>query len=718
MNKKFLLLSILFFCQNLLIYADDCSVFSCSQLSAGNNQICSFTSNSRTCESYYTNTGCGNIDNEADCIKAKVFPLNKKCRWDNTANGNEGACIIDDILCSEYSSTPPSNGLTCESLKATGDNYCITLTDGKCAEESGCPTTTEGCTSHKPLDSEHKWDHTRKCKVVGTSCKSEPKLCEDFNELEDDEDICEKLSSDNTKKKCFLKNSPLTCIEQFIKCEDYTGNTESECTDISPYISDPDNYKCIFDTTCKTKIKGCSDFDNDSTNCMKYTPENTSKRCVYTTINGQPKCIEVFKTCSGYSNSQEAKNETFCNAIVEDLYHKCIFKSSSSSCESKQNKCSDYSTDEVTCNQIQVNDTYKCEFNDNQCIEVRQYKDCNLYTGKDRSECEAITPPESNKKCILKNDKQCVSVTKECEEYTGQGIIEFECINNYKPLDEHKICIFKGNVCISAFKYCSDYLGEDEEKCLEIEPINNDENYSIKCKMNNDNKCVRVDIPCQDGNGNDPKVCSSIIPKDSKKKCILRDTTCKEEYKTCQDYNDDTNVEIIDKNTCESITSNNGKKCTHTPPTNQGGRGTCTDSTNKYECVADFNIINACASIKLSDISKQCVYNDLNGECTIKSKNCLELTFNGNENGIEDICKTAEASENKKCILSPEKTHCLEVDSSLVIDENGNNNGGNGDNGSNGGDNNDNNNQQENNSNFGKEIYLNKLFIFILHLLF
>ena len=36
---------------------------------------------------------------------------------------------------------------------------------------------------------------------------------------------------------------------------------------------------------------------------------------------------------------------------------------------------------------------------------------------------------------------------------------------------------------------------------------------------------------------------------------------------------------------------------------------------------------NTCSSIRLSDISKKCVYN--NGECTKESKKCLELKFNG-----------------------------------------------------------------------------------------
>ena len=710
MNKKFFF-TILFFCQNLLIYADDCSVFSCSQLSTETNQKCSFTGG--TCKSYYTS--CQGL-NEGGCTATvQVFPLNKKCNWDN------GVCQTVNRLCSEYSGTAPSDGLTCESLEASAGKYCITLTDGKCAEESGCPTDKTDCVNHKPLDSEHKWDHTRLCKEVGESCSSEPKLCGDF---ENNGDVCEKLStSDNTKKKCFPTNVAPNCVEQFTKCEYYSGTTESECTAISSYIPEPDNYKCVFDTTCKTKKKECSDFDNEPTNCGKYTPENTSKRCVHTTINSEPKCIEVFKTCSDYSNSQEAKNSTFCEAIVEDLYHKCNYVSSSSTCVSKQNKCEDYSS-EATCNTIQVNDTYKCKFDNGECIEVRQYKDCNLYTGKDRSICETITPPESNKRCILKNDEQCVSVPKECENYIGTGLNEYECINNYKPLDESYKCIFKNNACIKTFKYkyCSDYLGEESTICSNIEPTINDESYSIKCEMNDVHKCVRVEKGCSSGNSKSAEECSSIVPKNSKKKCILKGSTCDEEYKTCKDYNDDINEETISQSICEGITSNDGKKCKYTAPTSPQTRGTCTeDSTNKYKCDASFDITtfkNACISIKLNDISKQCVYDK--GECTMESKTCLELTFNGNENGIEDICKSAEASETKKCILSPEKTHCIEVDNSLVIDENSNNNGGNGDNGDNGsnGGNENNNNQQENNSNFGKVIYLNILFVIILFLLF
>lgn len=717
MNIKFLLFVILFFCQNILIYTeDDCSVFSCSKLDADEtNQKCIFSS---TCTSYYSS--CEGLETgKCDDTHSKPNELTKKCLWN--IESTPAKCEEKERVCSDYTSTPPPSGLACESLPA-GENHCITLHNGLCKEESGCPTTdvkTE-CEKHKPLHlTTFYWENLKICTLIEGQCGSRLKLCDEIEEG----DKCEDLSSGHNKKKCVTTTEG--CEPKFINCEDYAGEdidetkNEEECEEISDYIQDKDTHKCIWKNNACSKVKKeCSEFTEAT--CEKHTPENELKRCVYKEIGGIQKCYELYKKCSDYTD-EETNPENFCKAIEEDSYHYCDYDSSKNpKCQKKQNTCEGQSIS--ICGTIELNDTFKCEYDDDEgkCIEVRHYKDCNLYTGNDATVCKNIIPQESNKKCILKNDSQCVSVTKECEEYVG--INEYECVNNYKPLDEQKICIFKDNDCISSFKYCSDYLGSDPNICSKIVPYNNGENYSIKCQMN-DGICERVDIPCSDG-GEDPKVCSSIIPKDSNKKCILKESICTEDYKTCKAYNDDTNVKTIEESKCTDIISNDGKTCVYTAGastgTEQEKRGTCKSNSNR-KCDNEFDIEtfeNACVSIKLSDISKQCVYNKLNGECTIESKTCSELSFNGNENGIEEICKSAKASENKKCIISSDKTHCIEVDSSLVIDDSGDNGGNSNNDNNQENSNNNNDNNQENKPNSGKEIYLNTLLIIILCLLF
>ena len=217
MNRK-ILYAILLLCLNLIICADNCSVFSCSQLKADADKECSFTGT--TCDLYYTS--CEKISS-TDCtsttIKVNKQP-NRKCAL-NTQN----ECKTEYILCSEYSSSLPNSPLTCEDLKAGEGKYCITV-GSKCKEESGCKTDSETCSDHKPFDSKNKLDHLSKCKTNSNGqCVSELKKC---NEIQtDDGDICEQLStSDNTKMKCFKVGSD--CQEKFIDCESYT--TETDCT--------------------------------------------------------------------------------------------------------------------------------------------------------------------------------------------------------------------------------------------------------------------------------------------------------------------------------------------------------------------------------------------------------------------------------------------------------------------------------------------------------
>ena len=719
MNRKFLIFGVVLFCQNIIIHADECSVYSCSQLTPDTDKQCTF---GNTCESYYTS--CEQVPVGSCEIETKVknIPLLKKC----VRNEAGTACELKERVCSEYTATSPI-GFECENLPtSTTGTYCITNKYGYCKEESGCPTTSSGCTDHYPLTDDKKWNHLNICKVKGDQCSSEPKLCNEMLDVEKTGiygELCENLStSDSLKKKCFGPDS--NCEEKFIRCE---YSDEAHCTETSNYIEDNNIYKCEYkNDECKKVRKLCSDF-LEKTTCEEYIPENTSKKCVFKRITSVDsnalKCHELDKTCAGYSNSEGTKDENICKAIEEDSYHHCVFNSNT--CSNTPNKCSDYNSNSAQCNEVHLNETYKCEYDneENKCIEVRQYENCNLYTGNDRIVCETkITPPETNKRCILKNDKECVSVPKECESYNLEPNPhnEYECINNYKPLDENKKCVFVGSTCQGApkYEYCSDFTGtETGFACSDIVPKNNGENYSIKCEIK-ESKCMRVEGPCSDGNNEGPEKCSLIIPKDSKKKCIYKYDTnqCLEEYKTCKDYNDDLSVEVINSGTCTSITSDDGKKCKYGSSTT---RGTCT-SDEIYKCDATFNtntFHSACVSIKLSDISKKCEY--LNGECTKIEKKCLELVFNGNEAGIEDICKSAEVSQNdKKCIISSDKTHCLEVDSSLIIEEDIKTSEASKEESKNGENNNNPQETPENEPDSGKDICLNTLVIMILCLLF
>ena len=728
MNKKFsLIFVVLIIFLKFIICDDECSVYSCSNLTPETTgKICTFNSK---CESRYTS--CEAIPQDK-CDSAEISDWKiKGCTWDS----DTVTCKPTLRECSEYSDVSGEVGFNCEGLKAsTNGKYCIKGKNNICVEVSGCISDTGNCEDRYPLDSNHKWDHTKICddEDGNSECTAIYKKCGDYK---GDGDICINLKTENdVEMKCFYDVSKSTsCFQQYTDCNYYKGeNKNEECEDISDYLEDQ-TYKCVYDSTassnkCKKIKKGCSDFE-DKSSCESFSLSDSSKKCVFKTIDSVSKCYELYTTCNGY-NSATVKNQSHCEAIEEDSYSECKWEDSECVKKPKYN-CNDniYKNAPALCDSVRLNATYRCLYNDfksteNKCVESIYYDDCDKYKGNDILICEKIIPPESNKRCILKDDKECVSLPKDCSDYDGDN--EYECINNYKPLDENYKCVFKNDVCVPSPKYkYEEYCSQgDSTTCENIIPKNNGENYSIKCKWYDESKmCVRVEKTCEEV-GTDVVKCSKIIPKDQNKWCIIKDGNCYTEYKTCQAYNSVISSNF-DKDLCEGIVTNDGTKCKGTPGENNGG--TCTIDTDKtYICDNSLDNLgpdflkNTCNSIRLSDISKKCVYNK--GECTKESKKCLELEFNGNENNIENICQAAEVTDStkKKCIISSDKTHCIEIDKSFIIEDNTNDNTGNND--SNGGNINNNNNQQgqteENNTDSGKNIYINSLLIIILFLLF
>ena len=750
MNRKLLLFTILFVCQSLIHSAyDDCSAFTCSKLKVETGEKCYLTGSK--CQVHKDD--CTKIDSEEECNSNILFnELKYKCFWDETS------CTRVDRKCADYS---PNLDVACKDLKTT-DNTKICVLDGEtetCSEKLksayGCSSTDSeaSCKAQIPIDENNKIEPLKKCVLTGTTCSSELKYCEDHTEIDDCVSL---LTSDNTKKRCFLEqiDDNYKCNEKYIKCEGYIydetkADNQEKCESITPFIIESNNLiedqhsKCVWESNkCTTVKKTCEDIilvtgetlnDDRVDICKTHAPSDALTQCY---IKGTL-CKTQYKTCKDYNDNVpvDKKKSEDCLDIVEDSSHKCVFTEETKKCENKLKECDKDGTSAATCDLINLNDTHKCAYVGSECIE--QYKNCNLYNGNDIVKCETIIPPEKNMRCILKDDSQCVSVPRECGEYTGKGINEYECINNYKPLDENYKCVFSNGACTKTLKieneYC--YLG-DKDTCELIKPKKNkDDNYSIKCSYDEDNgKCIRIEKPCSDGKS--AKECSLIIPKNSKKMCIYKkkdasNSECIEDYKTCEDFNNDeddketeaTNLEAK----CKGIISIDGKQCKYTPPTGTTTRGTCSGEAKSCSGFKSDEFENACINIPLNDITKKCVYES--GDCKLETKFCSELVFSGNESGIEEKCNKAKLlDENNVCISSSDKKSCIEVDKSIAPKDTasptttkpngdsqnnekpGTNTGTN--TGTNKGQ------DQETDNNFGKEIYLNKILIIILCLLF
>lgn len=113
------------------------------------------------------------------------------------------------------------------------------------------------------------------------------------------------------------------------------------------------------------------------------------------------------------------------------------------------------------CQSVQLADSSKiCVYVNNQCKE--QLADCNLYTGSDQSECEAIIPKFSYSKCVFKNN-QCQSEEKtSCSDYKS-GLPSSYCDNI--QISNGGQCHLVNNECKERYYDCTQYTGNDQKTC-------------------------------------------------------------------------------------------------------------------------------------------------------------------------------------------------------------------------------------------------------------
>lgn len=784
MSRKLLLFTILFIFQySIIVSDDDCSSSfeafkeaECLNLKNTSHQCyysnnkCYGTEIKTTCSSYIVTTG---TINEKICTSIQLADTKKKCIVKNNA------CVEDDIACEDF-----KDSTSCIGFLPGTNKRCI-FNKNKCETHyDKCEYITEEikdkCNSNIP-DPTKETDDKNKCYWEGSSCNAVERKCTEYADIKDILNFpksCKDLVA-TSSKKCILDESN-NCIEALAGCNSYTGDLESECNDyksidlnnkvipsnkcafdsssnpkcydlplitcdaynklvtvpdkrvgtdctkIIPYKDEQidEHSKCEFDTSqkCTNKEKKCSEIE-DEIICRDHILEDTEKQCIFK--NNQ--CLEQYKTCSLYNTKVTTKTKPECIAIQESAAKRCNFTDEGTCVSVDKEECNEYQSGEPEefCTKIkEANTTHRCAFINNQCIE--QFKTCNSYVSQNnevlnREICESIIHTSPNKRCILKNDTTCVEKKKECSDYTGD--LETECITNYEPLDETNYkCAFKDNKCIEipSYSYCSQYIGKDKNIC---ESINLSDSPTYKCSLVNE-RCQKVEKPCLDGKNIEG--CEGITPKDSKKECVFLNGICTEQYKTCEDYNDDANVKKITRDICESIiskeTDNDGntviKTCVYAEGAGEA-KGSCTSRKKYCEDFSSELYQTNCNSIPLTDKTQKCIYNA--GTCSVSKKNCLDVIFPVGEKDIETKCNSLPVEgQNKICTVRSDNKGCKEEDkpkdpsnspttttttpskggSTTKKDTNSNNDG------------------QGEGNNSGKEIYLNELLIIILCLLF
>ena len=457
-----------------------------------NSQACRFSSNINAC---FTTTDCTKV-NDNECDEALPDEFNKyKC-----VPGNGGKCKRELKRCNDYTQ---AKGDVCEDLFSgdeSGKQRCDISELGQCTpyydrcEDIPTAEVSSKCTSNIPSD------YTKKCVIDGTACKTENRECTDTF-FRNDANLCPKLTPSDNKKKCIFKSS---CIEDYVKCEDYTENSVSTCEAIETWNMDTNAPNILVycalnsENKCVTKPKLCSDYTSGFGGeiCLSYQAEDpTKKRCVYD--GSRDECNEEYLTCALYnSNAGTSKNKEDCEKIeLRDITKKCVFNENEQ-CVQENKVCSDYKSGQAAeyCTSI-VFDNKRCILEGGDCIE--NYDKCEDYKGNDKKICETIRLDHSM--CILRKDSKCVEKQQLCDEVNSEIMCKYA-----KASSDEKECIYYNGACQENYKKCE---------------------YATTYSQ-----------------------CEAIVQFDGKK-CIYDSSLgiCKQAYKTCNNAMNETECKMIAK---------------------------------------------------------------------------------------------------------------------------------------------------------------------------
>ena len=421
---------------NGLISEDERTEEDCTAIDPGNTVMnqhggskCSFDKTTKTCKEVYNDCEDQTLES---CLTYRLQDTNKYCIID------KGLCITQYDQCEIYNdeveeanrskedceSILPryisevnsykcvfTESKTCEKLKletcedyeGNNEDFCnkIKLAESKtyhCVfNNNKCTTQFQDCLTYNGQTDKNKEacesiilsDKSSKCLFDNAlkSCYSKKKQCEDFYDSSDEE-----CGNHQTSKiwnvVCAHENNK--CVEKtnyvYETCYYYSGKDKSICEAIIPKTNSIFGKgiiygeKCVIDNvykSCKSINKVCSEA-KDAKECYSITPSDSSnKHCVF--INNV--CIEQYKTCTAYENSENTLNKETCESIIidKDNKNKCVFTEgkdgSKGACRSEAKKCSDFNIKSLAkeCSDLSSslpNDTKKCNFSDNVCTTI------------------------------------------------------------------------------------------------------------------------------------------------------------------------------------------------------------------------------------------------------------------------------------------------------------------------------------------------------------
>ena len=408
----------------------------------------------KSCDDY--NIQEENLRNKKTCELIQHYKIDSdyyKCVFDE----RNKKCEKTKLECSEITEKD-----TCNSHSPLDEKKMCVFVDNKCIEEYKSCEDYDGeetkskdvCESIILFNTDLNIDYTKQCVFNEDTCEEKNlNECSDYisgkNKL-----YCTSINLSKDKRKCAFNNN--NCVEQYVKCDDYTESDKKTCESI---IIDDDVNKCglVNDKSCQEIPKLCNDYTGtDENKCSLYGTDNSKKKCYI--ING--KCTEQYIYCSDYHGN----DKDICESIIphsEDgndflYYSKCVW--TDDGCIKTPRDCSEAKTAE-DCNNITPLDTKKvCVFSDSICTE--QYKDCDYGENVEKDICESIILRDSNSKCVFEEGETeedpdtCTQKAKTCEDFKIESL-KNTC-QNISPTNIRQKCIFSNKSCVESTKTCLD----------------------------------------------------------------------------------------------------------------------------------------------------------------------------------------------------------------------------------------------------------------------
>ena len=404
-------------------------------------------------------------------------------------------------------------------------------------------------------------------------------------------------------------------------CSGFEDLIKTACSSLST-----NSKQCYYDgTQCREWYTDCADYTptgNDDKICSQIIPkketDDSYKKCVIGTNNGNTVCQKVYKTCED----------------IED-----------------ENNCKSYSS------HLNLGSGKRCLFVDNKC--EMHYESCTNTEINTSDKCDKNIPSTNSKRCKW-SDSSCGEENRKCADYiVYSGYTEYSKQCYELEHTSSKICYLNGNNCIETYKACEDYVSTDQTiQCNKIRPLiqlytngpYDTEDILHRCDLSGTN-CISKERTCEEYNEEEYEgdVCSNLKstkdPDKNKADCVLEDGHCYDRYIRCEDFNDMitdkderktkssdcTSIKAKDPNYIYTAITSSHYKCSF----KESDNNRCL--TEKKAC-SEITDETTCNSHVLDDTNKKCIYKD--NACKEEYKNCD--TYNDNHGSTpidETTCK-------------------------------------------------------------------------------